>query len=53
MEENWLEQFTDEERACIAVTNDLESDTRTCPACLHVFAAGPTHCPSCRLFIGG
>ena len=53
MEDNWIEQLPEEARACARVTNDVDSPERTCPACLTVFAAGPTHCPSCRLFIGG
>jgi hypothetical protein len=53
MEENWIEQLPEEARACARVTNDFDSPERTCPACLTVFAKGPTHCPSCRLFIGG
>jgi len=53
IEENWIEQLPEEARACARVTNDFDSQNRTCPACLTEFAAGPTHCPSCRLFIGG
>ncbi len=53
MEDSWIEQLPEEARACARVVNDADSSERTCPACLTVFAAGPPHCPSCRLFIGG
>lgn len=53
MRELWESQLTDEGRACAGVVNDLDSDTRTCPACLANFAAGPRECPECGLFIGG
>lgn len=53
LEDNWIDQLPEEARASARVTNDLDSAQRTCPACLTEFSAGPTHCPSCRLFIGG
>ena len=52
MEQSWLDQLPEEARGSAGITNDVASATRTCPACLHVFDAGPTHCPGCRLFIG-
>jgi len=49
----WERELDDEGRRAAAAVIDLDSDTRTCPACCATFAAGPEKCPECGLFIGG
>lgn len=52
MKEFWEEHLDDPGRSGPGAI-DLDSDTRTCPACETSFAAGPVKCPECGLFIGG
>jgi hypothetical protein len=52
MQELWESQLEDPTRASQTAI-DLDSDSRTCPACDETFAAGPVKCPECGLFIGG
>ena len=44
--------LTAAERAQGDIVVDFESEEMTCPACLTIFATGPTHCPDCGLFLG-
>jgi hypothetical protein len=52
MEAAWLDQFDEAGRRSANVVIDLDSDLRTCPACLTEYSKGPPSCPSCGLFIG-
>lgn len=51
--ELWGKDLDQDARAAADSVIDLDSDTRTCPACCETYAAGPERCPSCGLFIGG
>lgn len=53
MEEFWERGLDEDGRRSAAAVVDLDSDSRTCPACMATFAAGPEKCPECGLFIGG
>ena len=53
MQAAWEDQFEGDARRSTQATIDLDSDKRECPACFTQFAAGPTECPDCGLFIGG
>lgn len=53
MESRWRDQFDGDARRSVEAVIDLDSSQRTCPACFANFAAGPTSCPDCGLFIGG
>jgi hypothetical protein len=49
----WQAGLSDEARASTRTMIDLDSDSRTCPACSTTYAAGPLACPDCGLYIGG
>lgn len=52
MEDAFLDELDERGRRSAETVVDLDSDMRTCPACLHQYKAGPVRCPECRLHIG-
>ena len=52
MEDEFLDELDPQARRHAEFVVDLDSDRRTCPACLHEYAAGPVRCPACKLMIG-
>ncbi|MBI5363348.1 MAG: hypothetical protein HZA53_09220 [Planctomycetes bacterium] len=53
MQAHWDDQFEGAARRAVQSVIDLDAPERECPACAARFAAGPTKCPDCGLFIGG
>ena len=53
IEDLWLAHVPEEGRGAASAVIDLDSDTRTCPACGTSYPAGPPKCPGCGLYLGG
>jgi hypothetical protein len=53
MEKFWERGLDEDALRSVAAAIDLDSDSRTCPACMATFDAGPEKCPECGLFIAG